>query len=258
MKKFYSLALVAMVSSMTVAQAQTVILEETFTGIKGDNGDAGVGGNDDQWKAVNPPGVVTYGQWTLLKAYAGFNSLKLGTGSAQGIATTPALVGIKNDATLTFRAGAWDSNNEKTNLLLQITGGGTLEVSQVVLEKGAFKTYTVKISNGTDDTKVSFVGEVAANSRFFLDDVKVVTETLGTISYEAAAKSLENTVWTNIASFSSKGKSTVEVYNLNGQLVKSFSVEGKQAVNVSDLTKGIYVVKTTNEGVTLTTKVVKK
>jgi hypothetical protein len=48
------------------------------------------------------------------------------------------------------------------------------------------------------------------------------------------------------------------VYNINGQLVKSFTVNGVQSVNVSDLTKGAYVVKTTSNGKTATQKVVKK
>ena len=53
-------------------------------------------------------------------------------------------------------------------------------------------------------------------------------------------------------------KSIVEIYNLNGQLVKSFEINGVQNVNVSDLVKGTYVVKTSSNGKTVTQKVIKK
>lgn len=71
-------------------------------------------------------------------------------------------------------------------------------------------------------------------------------------------KAVSNTLWTNTASFNAKDKTTVEVYNINGQLVKSFEVKGVQNVDVSSLVKGTYVVKTTSNGKSSTQKVVKK
>lgn len=71
-------------------------------------------------------------------------------------------------------------------------------------------------------------------------------------------KAVSNTLWTNTASFNVKDKTTVEVYNINGQLVKSFEVKGVQNVDVSSLVKGTYVVKTTSNGKSSTQKVVKK
>ncbi len=252
MKQFYSLAIVAMIASTTV-QAQTVILDENF------NEFTNQGGNDGQWGgALDNPPLLEHKDWTLVKAYKGSGAIKLGTTKLQGSATTPALEGLKGNATLTFRAGAWNTGSEQTTLLLEITGGGTLDMSQVTLVKAEFSSYTVKIADGTEATKITFKGAGDTNARFFLDDVKVETEKLGIADYEKEAKALQNTVWTNVASFSAKGKSTVEIYNLNGQLVKSFAIEGSQNVNVSDLAKGVYLVKTTNAGVTSTAKVVKK
>lgn len=71
-------------------------------------------------------------------------------------------------------------------------------------------------------------------------------------------KAVSNTLWTNTASFNVKDKTIVEVYNINGQLVKSFEVKGVQNVDVSSLVKGTYVVKTTSNGKSSTQKVVKK
>ena len=84
------------------------------------------------------------------------------------------------------------------------------------------------------------------------------SDNLSTIDYETAAKAVKTTVWTDTASFDANGVTNVEVYNVNGQLVKTYIVNGKQNVNVSSLAKGVYLVKTTTNGVSATTKVVKK
>ncbi|WP_333661680.1 T9SS type A sorting domain-containing protein [Chishuiella changwenlii] len=257
MKKFYSLIAVAALS--LTAQAQTVLLNETFDTYEGK------GGNDGEWSGTAASGTqisdgldATTG-FTYSRAYTGSASVKLGTGSAAGVATTPALTGLDGKAVLTFRAGAWNSSSEKTILLLEITGGGELDQQQVTLTKGAFNSYSVQISGGTSESKITFRASAAASNRFFLDDIKVVSEgSLGTIDYTEASKAVANTLWTNTASFNVKDQANVEVYNINGQLVKSFQVKGTQTVNVSDLVKGVYVVKTTSNGKTSTQKVVKK
>lgn len=136
----------------------------------------GTGGNDDLWSgsiagstkdiATDIPG------WTFTSAYKGNNCIKMGAGSTQGVLTTPAL-GISGNATLTFRAAAWNGTNEQTELLLEISGGGTLDQTSVAMVKGAFTDYTVAITGATAETKITFKGKQASNSRFFLDDVLV-------------------------------------------------------------------------------------
>ncbi|MCA4776584.1 T9SS type A sorting domain-containing protein [Empedobacter sp. 225-1] len=256
MKKFYSLVAVAAFTSFGVAQAQDVIFNETFDTYEGE------GGNDGGWSGgLNQPaiadGVDEATGFEYLKAYQADGAVKIGTGKAQGFATTPKLAGLNGNAKLTFRAGAWNSTSEQTTLLLEITGGGTLSVSEVELTKGAFNDFSVDIIGGTSETKITFKGFQPASARFMLDDVKV-EESLATIDYSEAAKAVSNTLWTNTASFNVKEKSVVEVYNMNGQLVKSFEVKGVQTVDVSSLAKGIYIVKTTSNGKTATQKVVKK
>ncbi len=253
MKKFYSLVAIAAFSSFAVAQT---VYEQDF------NVYTGTGGNDGSWSGSIATVAISDGLdaetgFTYVKAYKGSGAVKIGTGSAQGSATTPALTELNGNATLTFRAGAWNGTNEQTTLLLEITGGGTLSENQVTLTKGAFSNFSVNIIDGTPTTKITFKGLQAANSRFFLDDVKVET-TLGVADYTQAAKAIQNTVWTDVASFSTKGAAKVEVYNVNGQLVKTIEVNGNKNVNVADLAKGVYLVKSTQNGQTTTTKVVKK
>lgn len=133
---------------------------------------SGTGGNDDQWSgSIANSSLTSLSGWTLEKAYKGKNCIKLGTGSAAGKATTPAIA-VNGVAKLTFRAGAWDKSGESTQIKLSATGG-TLDKSSVDLTKGKFNTYEVTIT-GTGNVKVTFESVNTSNNRFFLDDVLVV------------------------------------------------------------------------------------
>jgi len=148
----------------------------------------GTGGNDGGWSGSiagtrivsELPGwtfsTYTSGGNEVVSAFKGDKCLKSGTGTALGEVTTPEL-GLNGDAPLTFRAGAWNGGTEQTELLLEITGGGSLSVSSVEMVKGAFSSYSVNIIGGTATTKITFKGKQAANSRFFLDEVKVGSTT---------------------------------------------------------------------------------
>ena len=133
---------------------------------------SGTGGNDDQWSgSIANSSLTSLSGWTLERAYKGKNCIKLGTGSAAGKATTPAIA-VNGVAKLTFRAGAWDKSGESTQIKLSATGG-TLDKSSVDLTKGKFNTYEVTIT-GTGNVKVTFESVNTSNNRFFLDDVLVV------------------------------------------------------------------------------------
>jgi hypothetical protein len=66
------------------------------------------------------------------------------------------------------------------------------------------------------------------------------------------------TVWNAQATFTVDGKASVEIYNLNGQLVQKANGNNTFNVNVSGLAKGVYVVKVTVDGKTAVQKAVKK
>ena len=72
-----------------------------------------------------------------------------------------------------FKAAAWDGSSEQTDLILSVTGGGTLSESSVSMTKGEFNNYAVAIKGATADTKLTFAGKNKSNSRFFLDEVVV-------------------------------------------------------------------------------------
>lgn len=100
----------------------------------------------------------------------------------------------------------------------------------------------------------------ASGGNVYIDNVSVfqgnVTLSAGEVALHK--KALVNTVWTNIARFNAQN-ADVQVYNVNGQLVKSFSVKGGvQDIDVSKLAIGAYMVKVTIDGNTSVSKVIKQ
>lgn len=147
---------------------EVVCLNEEF------NDCAGTGGNTGGWSgSIASADITGLTDWTFNSCKAADKCIKAGASSAQGSITTPALAGLNGSATLTFRAGAW--GGDATELLVSISGGGTLSVSSVILLDSEFSTYTVEISNGTANSKIEFKGKQPSKARFFLDDVKVAS-----------------------------------------------------------------------------------
>ena len=147
--------------------AQGELFSESFNTMNGK------GGNDDAWNgSIATTKLESFGDWTLSSVYQASACIKLGAGSAQGSVTTPAL-GINGSATLTFNAGAWNAQDEKTQINLTIVGEGSIAPNSVTLTKGQFNTYTANITGANADTKVQFIAATKNDNRFFLDEVKV-------------------------------------------------------------------------------------
>ncbi|MBQ0147249.1 MAG: T9SS type A sorting domain-containing protein [Flavobacteriaceae bacterium] len=135
----------------------------------------------------------------------------------------------------------------------------TAEYGEGSGEQGQIYTFAVPVNKaGQVKVKITYSDAMTAGNRQTTIDNVSWDKNLGVADYTQAAKAIQNTVWTDTASFSTKGNAKVEVYNVNGQLVKSLEVNGNKNVNVADLAKGIYFVSSTQEGKTITTKVVKK
>lgn len=84
-----------------------------------------------------------------------------------------------------------------------------------------------------------------------------VEDALGVNDMNLAAVNM-TTVWNTQATIAVNGKATVEIFNLNGQLVQKATGNNTFNVNVSGLAKGVYIVKVTVDGKTSVQKVVKK
>ena len=171
-------------------QAQTVLFSETFSNCNG------TGGNDDKWSGsiassdfysatiYQEDNVTVKTQcsadnegWELENGNAANECIKLGKGSALGKAKTPVLSNIPSGgATLSFRAGSWNSQNESTTINISVAeGSAKLSSDQVELSKGQFDTYKITISEATDDLRLSISANVKTNNRFFLDDIVITS-----------------------------------------------------------------------------------
>ena len=132
----------------------------------------GTGGNDGIWGGRSiGAGTPTYDNkgWTSTqgKVYASSACVRVGTSSVNGDITTPSFT-VNGKAVLSFKAGAWNTSGDGTTLNLSVSNG-TISPSSVIMEKGAWTDYNVKITaNG--NVKTTFK---ASKLRFFLDEVKV-------------------------------------------------------------------------------------
>ncbi len=191
MKKLYLLT-IAVLFSVIGMQAQTVIFSQNF-----DNQN-GTGGNSGGWNgSVAQGNIITLTPaWTFVKGFKADKCIKLGTGSVKGEATTPLLENFSGsgNATLTFRAGAWDGSGEQTTMVVKISGGGSLIFGAnagvnsvtVPINKGAWTDITVQITGGTSATQISFEGVQDKDARFFLDEV-VITSAAASPNYWTGA-----------------------------------------------------------------------
>ena len=178
----------------------------------------GTGGNDGQWSGQIASGnfVTDNEGWVAEKSFGANKCAKFGTSSVAGSATTPAFA-LNGTTTMTFKAGAWETDADVTTLKLS-ADGGTIEPASVEMERGAFNDYTVNVT-GTGNVKVTFEVVVASNKekgRFFLDEVIVVDPNATAI----------NTVNTNKVT-------TNRIYTLDGRYV---------GTDPNQLPRGLYII----------------
>ena len=206
----------------TAAPSTETVFEETFAGCDGK------GGNDNRWSGSIATGTVTTDNsgWYFLKGGGASGCIKLGASSGTGKATTPVL-GVAGTLYLSFRAGAWDSSNEKTTLNLSVSNG-EITPSSVELTKGKFNTYTATIRNATSETKITFQSSDASSNRFFLDDVVVtkpgvtLTKTLNDYGYASYCSEYP----LDFSDYESAGYSAWQVTGVSGETITFAQVTG--------------------------------
>ncbi len=139
----------------------------------------GVGGNDDKWSGSGVAGSEALASefdnhgWTSTgKIYSGNQCVRLGSGKNTGNITTPSFT-VNGSAYLSFKAGGWDTGNDATSLTLSIDNG-TLSKASVPITRGSWGQFGVNIT-ATGIVRVTFK---ANQKRFFLDEVKVVDQTI--------------------------------------------------------------------------------
>lgn len=136
---------------------------------------SGKGGNDNRWSGSIASSTVVYDNkgWDVSNAGGASKCLKLGTGDKKGSATTPSLGITTSEATLSFKAAAWNASKEKTTINLSIIGAGTIAPISVNLVKGQWSEYDCTITGADATTKIKFEAFDASDNRFFIDEVYV-------------------------------------------------------------------------------------
>ena len=182
----------------------------------------GKGGNDEEgWNGSIANNNIKYDNegWEAKNVNGANQCAKAGSGSAGGSLTTPTLAFEAGKTyKLTFKAAAWDGNNEKTTLNISSTSG-TLNKTSVEMEKGAWTEYTVYLTSATAAGTIKF-STSSANNRFFLDEVEieesnVVPVTIGetgyaTLYYSDKALDIPEDVRVSIVASVDKGSITLE------------------------------------------------
>ncbi|RLZ10672.1 T9SS type A sorting domain-containing protein [Faecalibacter macacae] len=248
MKKFYSLVAVAALSLTVNAQQETlnyVLAEQGFSNAQ----DVNTG------NIIS--GLITYeakknGSSNGPKYYDTGSNLRLYSNNADGNGNSYSLktVGEARIHSVLIKTDTYSDYAPSTAI---ITVDGV--VKPTFIEDGV---YIIEFDTPAQNVTIKN-GQTGSSAQIRIQEIEIIySRTLSIADYTEASKAVQNTVWTNTAAFSTKANASVEVYNVNGQLVKSFEVNGNKNVNVSDLASGVYVVKSTENGKTVTTKVVKK
>ncbi len=170
MNKILRISMIAVLALIAnVSFGQDAIFTETFDNC------AGKGGNDGIWAGISgnkdlSDDYTDNAGWVGTKATAGSKCAIMGTSKVAGKIISPSISGIKGDATLKIKVGAWKNDGTKIKLS---TSNGTLEANTATISNENFAEITLYITNITADFKITFEANSASNNRFFLDEVKV-------------------------------------------------------------------------------------
>ena len=188
--KTFAISLLMVLSSVTT-NAQNIVLEETFDNF---DGSGPIVDNVDSWSGLTLEAVTTAdlpSGWAISKALSGsIPTVRKAKGCVCVGATTSSssssqskdlayiqTAPIKEAGTylLTFRAGAWNTEKEKTTLKLStsIDGNISFSTSTFTLKKASFNTFSTQITLLKDNSPIRFKNVDRTSSRFFLDDIKI-------------------------------------------------------------------------------------
>ena len=191
---------------------------------------SGTGGNDGLWKG-NIAGAKLVDEdldnkgWSSTGSiYEANGCIRLGKSGVAGDVTTPVFV-VSGSATLSFKAAAWNGQNDASKLYLEITDVNTgirkrvvrmaeLSKSAVPLKKGEWSKFGVSVY-ASGNVKITFTAD---QGRFFLDEVRVQ----------------DNSINDGISSISNMAAPTIEGY---------YTIDG---VRLASPRSGVCIIRYTN------------
>lgn len=134
----------------------------------------GTGGNDGQWKGSIASNNINYDNdgWVSTAAGGANYCIKVGSGSAKGSITTPALGVSVSQATLWFKAGSWDGDNNNIDISVS-TETTAVNPTSITLSNASWTEYFFTLTSVTPETKITVSAK--NNNRFFIDEFYVYT-----------------------------------------------------------------------------------
>lgn len=141
----------------------------------------GKGGNDGSFNGTGND-KVDYDNidgWKSTSANGACKCVKIGSGSSAGSVTTPSIA-VSTTCRLSFKAAAWNNNDEKTTITVSVSDGSltydnkTNKSMTINMRKDAWTDYSMIVS-GAESFTVTFAGS-GKNNRFFLDEVMVTPQ----------------------------------------------------------------------------------
>lgn len=153
------------------------LLKETFDGNKS------AGGNDDKWSDIKSAADPVFDNegWTSAndKIYGANKCIRMGTSALPGTITSPTFT-VNGTATLSFKAGAWNTSKDGKTLTVTASNG-SLSQGTFEMTRGEWTNYSTTIT-ATGNVKLTFT---TSAKRFFLDDVYVTNASTGIVSTTA-------------------------------------------------------------------------
>lgn len=133
---------------------------------------------------------------------------------------------------------AFSMEAQSTQVIVTLNDGTEQSYIMVEADRMYFEDNTILVIE---------MGEYKNTVKIPLADIRKLTclETEGTNENNATALSIfPNPVHDALVIRNLQGSQTVNIYALDGRLMKTFAASGEQAIDISDLAMGIYLVKT--------------
>ncbi|MDO5616131.1 MAG: T9SS type A sorting domain-containing protein [Cruoricaptor ignavus] len=248
MKKIYSLFAAVVMAVAVNAQTEVKTVNYVFANAGFSNGQAiSEAVIDDKITLTTEAKDVAqsptyYTTGAALRVYSNRNS-----GDGNEVTLTP-VAGTKITS-LTINA----LNNYRPTVTYSVDGGS---FQQATLAEGVYTISGLEAATSLTFKNAHQGG--SSNTQLRMTSLDITYETtLSVADINVAKKTLvKNTQVTNELVFAAK--SDVKVINMNGQVVKSVSVNENTSVNVSELPKGVYIVTGNVAGQAVSQKVIKK
>ena len=162
-----SLLIFSVLFALCGLNAQTIVLNEDFSGIT-DSNTVSIANSLDQY--MQTPG------WTGNWIYPSSGKVRVGKSAEGGFIMTPALdlSGNNGGFAVSFDIKAW--NNDQTRIFVEVNG-----VDHLVdgLSTTQFTTFNLVFTGGTSATTVKFKSYQATKARFFIDNIVITSQTAG-------------------------------------------------------------------------------